>query len=207
MSHEVSSNIQYTKNEKLIQEFVTRGVVVLSPESLRIPTDIHQKIYEKEKKVLHDQLRITPDLIPEILKILNAPGLVDVCDRIVGKDWAVVPFTHNAPFISGAFDQHWHKDDNAPYNGRKQRHHQSIQLEMLYYPQEVTEMMGPTKIIPFTQYWTFNHEENHDNFAGADHLDFSYLIEGLEKIPVSGPDSKYDLLDIVKRQTYHDIRM
>ena len=207
MSHEVTSNIQYTKTENLIQEFVTRGVVVLSPESLRIPTDIHQKIYEKEKKVLHDQLRITPDLIPEILKILNAPGLVDACDRILGKDWAVVPFTHNAPFISGAFDQHWHKDDNAPYNGRKQRHHQSIQLEMLYYPQEVTEMMGPTKIIPFTQYWTFNHEENQDNFAGADHLDFSYLIEGLEKIPVSGPDSKYDLLDIVKRQTYHDIRM
>ena len=72
------------------------------------------------------------DGIPEILKILNAPGLVDACDRILGKDWAVVPFTHNAPFISGAFDQHWHKDDNAPYNGRKQRHHQSIQLEMLY---------------------------------------------------------------------------
>ena len=88
MSHKVTSNIQYTKNENLIQEFVTRGVVVLSPESLRIPTDIHQKIYEKEKKVLHDQLRITPDLIPEILKILNAPGLVDACDRILGKDWA-----------------------------------------------------------------------------------------------------------------------
>ena len=50
MSHEVTSNIQYTKTENLIQEFVSRGVVVLSPESLRIPTDIHQKIYEKEKK-------------------------------------------------------------------------------------------------------------------------------------------------------------
>jgi putative ABC transport system permease protein len=35
-----------------------------------------------------------------------------------------VPFTHNASFTSGGRDQHWHKDDNGPYNGRKQRHHQ-----------------------------------------------------------------------------------
>ena len=42
----------------------------------------------------------------------------------------------------------WHKDDNGPYNSRKQRHHQAVQIEMLYYPQVVSEQMGPTATVP-----------------------------------------------------------
>ena len=67
--------------------------------------------------------------------------------------------------------------------------------------------MGPTATIPYSHYWTFNHEENHDNFAGADHLDFDYQLNGMEREPVSGPDSKYDEDDIVHRRTAHDVRM
>ena len=86
-------------------------------------------------------------------------------------------------------------------------HHQAVQIEMLYYPQDVTEVMGPTATIPYSHYWTFNHEENHDNFAGADHLDFEYQISGMEGVPVSGPDSEYDWEDVVHRRTAHDVRM
>ena len=118
-----------------------------------------------------------------------------------------MPYTHNAPFVSGSNDQHWHKDDNGPYNGRKQRHHQAIQVELLYYPQPVQEDMGPTAIIPYSQYWTFNHDENHENFAGADHLDFGYQLNGMERIPISGPNSVYDGDDILHRRTNHDVRM
>ncbi len=207
MPQETIGSLAYSKAENLTLEIASRGLAVLAPESLGVPADLHQRIYEKEQNAIRGQQRITPELIPEILDILNAPGLVDACDRIVGKNWAVVPFIHNAPFTSGAFDQHWHKDDNAPYNARKQRHHQAVQLEILYYPQEVTAEMGPTMVVPFSHYWTFNHEENHDNFAGADHIDFAYLIEGLEKVPVNGPDSKYDSEDILHRRTHHDHRM
>ena len=84
---------------------------------------------------------------------------------------------------------------------------EAVQIEMLYYPQEVLEDMGPTATIPYSHYWTFNHEENHDNFAGADHLDFEYQLKGMEGEPVSGPDSKYDIDDIVHRRTAHDVRM
>eukprot|EP01047_Picozoa_sp_COSAG01_P129857 COSAG01_NODE_59371_length_300_cov_1.547264_1_plen_68_part_10 len=62
-------------------------------------------------------------------------GVVEACNQIVGEGWAIVPFCHHATFASGGRDQHWHKDDNAPYNARKQRHHAPIQIEMLYYPQ------------------------------------------------------------------------
>lgn len=197
----------YTTPDRLVLDFAVRGLVVLSPESLGIPATVHEQVYTQEKAVHDTGVRVTPANVPAVLDLLKAPGLVAACDQLVGKNWAIVPFTHNASFTSGARDQHWHKDDNGPYNSRKQRHHQAVQIEMLYYPQAVTEQMGPTATVPYSQYWTFNHEENHDNFAGADHLDFAYVLAGMEREPVSGPDSKYALDDIIHARTAHDIRM
>ena len=201
------SSLAYSTPARLVQDFASRGLVVLAPESLGIPLDVHNRIYEQEKQAVNTRQRITPSLIPEVLDVINAPGVVAACNQLVGENWAIVPFTHNASFTSGSRDQHWHKDDNGPYNSRKQRHHQAVQIEMLYYPQEVREDMGPTATIPYSHYWTFDHEENHDNFAGADHLDFNYQLNGMEREPVSGPDSKYDEDDIIHRRTAHDVRM
>lgn len=197
----------YSEAENLVQDFACRGVVVLSPESLEIPSTIHDQVYDSVKNLVYLKKTVSPITCPAILKVLNAPGLISAVNQLVGENWAIVPFTHNAPFISGSMDQHWHKDDNGPYNARKQRHHQTVQIEMLYFPEYVTEEMGPTAIIPYSHYWTFDHEENHDNFAGADHLDFNYLLSGMEDEPVSGPQSKYSLEEIAQRRTKHDIRM
>ncbi|HIA65246.1 TPA: HEAT repeat domain-containing protein [Candidatus Poribacteria bacterium] len=202
-----ASILAYSTPERLAQDFASRGLVVLAPESLGIPIDVHDRIYEQEKQAISERKRVTPSLIPDVLNVINAPGVVAACNQLVGENWAIVPFTHNASFTSGSRDQHWHKDDNGPYNSRKQRHHQAVQIEMLYYPQAVREDMGPTATVPYSHYWTFNHEENHDNFAGADHLDFNYQLNGMEREPVSGPDSKYDEDDIVHRRTAHDVRM
>ena len=193
--------------ERLIQDFVSRGLVVLAPEDLGIPATLHATIYEKEKAAHQAKRRITATSIPEILEVINAPGVVAACDRLVGKNWAIVPFTHNTPFASGGYDQHWHKDDNGPYNMRRHRHHHAVQVEMLYYPQAVAHDMGPTAVVPYSQYWTFNHEENHDNFAGADHLDFGYQLNGMQRAPASGPDCSYSQADVVARRTPHDVRM
>ena len=201
------SAVAYTAPENLVQEFASRGLVVLAPEDLGVSPEVHARVYEVEKAAHDAKGRVTPSGVPAVLELLNAPGLVDACNKLAGEHWAIVPFTHNASFTSGGRDQHWHKDDNGPYNSRKQRHHQAVQIEMLYYPQDVLEDMGPTATVPFSQYWTNNHEENHDNFAGADHLDFEYQLDGMEREPISGPDAKYDVEDIVNRNTAHDIRM
>ena len=207
MATKTYASLPYTEPDNLVRDFASRGIVALPPESLGIPIDTHHRIYTLEKQAYLARKPVTPGGIPDVLKVINAPGVVEACNRIVGRNWAIVPFTHNASFASGARDQHWHKDDNGPYNGRKQRHHQAVQIEMLYYPQDVSDVMGPTATIPYSHYWTFNHEENHDNFAGADHLDFEYQISGMEGVPVSGPDSEYDWEDVVHRRTAHDVRM
>ena len=202
-----TSEVAYTQPDRLIQDFASRGLVVLAPEDLGVPVEIHEQIFVKEKAEVDANRPVTPGGIPEVLQVLTSPGLVAACNQLIGENWAIVPFTHNASFVSGGRDQHWHKDDNGPYNGRKQRHHQAVQIEMLYYPQDVRADMGPTATIPYSQYWTFNHEENHDNFAGADHLDFAYQLSGMEGESVSGRDAKYNVEEIVQQKTAHDIRM
>ena len=114
-------SVPYTDPENLAKEFASRGIVALSPETLGIPLEVHARIYAKEKQAYLADERVTPAAIPEILDVLSAPGLVAACNELVGENWAVVPFTHHASFPSGARDQHWHKDDNAPYNARKQQ--------------------------------------------------------------------------------------
>ncbi len=114
-------SVPYTDPENLAKEFASRGIVALSPETLGIPLEVHARVYAKEKQAYLADERVTPAAIPEILDVLSAPGLVAACIELVGENWAVVPFTHNASFPSGARDQHWHKDDNAPYNARKQQ--------------------------------------------------------------------------------------
>lgn len=197
----------YTPTRDLVRDYVSRGLVLLHPDELGIDRAIHAKIYDKEKSLFRAKQYISAENLPEILEVLKAPGLVSACDTLLGPGWAIFPFTHNTPFVSGAYDQHWHKDDNGPFNGRRPRYHQPLQIEMLYYPQAVAQDMGPTATLPFSQYWTFDHEENHDNFAGADHLDFSYQIEGWERVAVSGERSDYDPKDILDRNTAHDLRM
>ena len=201
------TDLNYTQPETLIRDYVSRGLVVLDPDSLGVPHSVHEDIFNLELAAFKEKQRITAENVPDIMKITTAPGVVSACEVLVGPNFAIVPFTHNTPFMSGSNDQHWHKDDNGPYNLRKQRHHQPIQLEMLYYPQVVKSDMGPTATVPYSQYWTFNHEENHDNFAGADHLDFGYQITGMERVPISGPRSSYSNEDIVNQTTDHDVRM
>jgi ectoine hydroxylase-related dioxygenase (phytanoyl-CoA dioxygenase family) len=207
MSDLPTASIVYSRPENLLKDFASRGLVVLAPESLGVPADIHRRIFDREREVFGAKQSVNASVVPEVLDVLRSPGLVSAMDQLLGENWAIVPYTHNAPFVSGSNDQHWHKDDNGPFNGRKQRHHPAVQVEMLYYPQAVAEDMGPTATVPYSQYWTFNHEENHDNFAGADHLDFNYQISGMEREPVSGPNSNYPVDDIVSRNTAHDIRM
>ncbi len=208
MSETVTDQYQplaYTTPESLLSDFVQRGLVVLSPETLGVSPDLHQTIFDKERELFKSG-GVSAANIPELLELLNAPGLVSACNELLGEDWAIVPYTHNAPFMSGSNDQHWHKDDNGPFNGRKQRHHHAVQIEMLYYPQTVLADMGPTATVPYSQYWTFNHEENHDNFAGADHLDFDYQVS-MEREPISGPRSQYSREEVVQKRTRHDVRM
>ena len=88
------TSIAYSTPEQLVQDFASRGLVILAPESLGIPLDTHSRIYELEKKAADARQKITPELIPDIFDVINAPGVVAACNQLVGENWAIVPFMH-----------------------------------------------------------------------------------------------------------------
>ncbi|GIS70127.1 MAG: hypothetical protein CM1200mP9_09480 [Gammaproteobacteria bacterium] len=88
-----------TDEDQIIRDFVTRGLIVLPPEELGIGSDVHDRIYTKEREIFRAGERATTSRIPEVLGITNAPGLVAVCNLILGENWAIVPYTHNTGFV------------------------------------------------------------------------------------------------------------
>lgn len=103
---------------------------------------------------------------PGVLEMLNSPQLVEAVSSILGADWAIVPYA-NSVIEADRGDQHWHKDDIFPWNARKPglRQHHLEHLNLFYYPQDVTELMGPTAMIPYSHYWTVDHDENNENIC------------------------------------------
>ena len=97
-----------TARDVLIDEFSTRGLVVLAPSTLGVPEELHKTIFAK--RLANSSSMVNS--IPEVIEVLNAPGVVAALEVLGGRDYAIVPFCH-AFFASGGTDQCWHKDDNV----------------------------------------------------------------------------------------------
>eukprot|EP01043_Picozoa_sp_COSAG02_P073549 COSAG02_NODE_14347_length_1282_cov_0.978867_1_plen_263_part_00 len=159
-------------SEAQLMEWTSRGLLVLTPQQLQTPMELHQKIFARCKEIgsgsvgpqlgLHNYV----ERVPELLELLNAPGVDKAIASIIGEGWAIVPWTHNH-IVAGYSDQHWHKDDLMPSNARRPglRQHYPQTLDFFYYPQETTELMAPTAFVPYSQYWTYDHDENQEHWA------------------------------------------
>ena len=121
--------------------------------------------------------------VPELSEIFASPGLTAAVEGILGPDWAIVPFGSRV-ISAGSYDQHWHKDDILPWNSRKPglRHHHLETVDLFYYPQAATETMAPTALVPHSQYWTFDHDENNDNIC-IEMLDYNFIREKMGENP------------------------
>lgn len=45
-------SLTYTTPDRLVRDFASRGLVVLAPESLGIPSDVHNRVYAQEKGLM-----------------------------------------------------------------------------------------------------------------------------------------------------------
>ena len=131
--------------------------------------------------------------VPELSSIFASTGFRTAVESILGPDWAVVPFGSSV-IPAGAHDQHWHKDDLLPWNARKPglRHHHLEAIDMFYYPQTVFETIAPTALVPHSQYWTFDHDENNDNIC-IEMLDYNFVRERMGESPdLEERDRRFD---------------
>lgn len=138
-------------DEQMLQ-FITKGYVVLRNE---VPQELHQDVMKKIHYVLQHEgnpgNNILPR-VPEIQKLFETPVVKGALTSVLGTDYYMHPHRHchyNQPGNQTPGGGQWHKDGFWS----SMRSHRPWWAMIFYYTQDITEEMGPTAIMPGTQYY------------------------------------------------------
>lgn len=134
-------------NDAQMQRYISDGYVMLEPG---LPAEFHRALFRKTDEVFASEGNPGNNLLPRIPDVGNVfrdPVVAGALASILGDDYFMEPHRHchyNAP---GSKGQELHKDSFT------RRRHRTRLLLAFYYPQETTEDMGPTSIVPGSHYY------------------------------------------------------
>ena len=141
---------RYFLDDATMQQFITEGHVAVQADC---PPLIHQTVYDKLESVFGEEgnpgNNILPR-IPEIQQVYEHPAVAGALTSILGPGYLMHPHRYCHLNIPGSKGQSWHKDDYV--FDQNVRRHRCRWVMAFYYPQDVTEEMGPTGVMPRTQY-------------------------------------------------------
>ena len=175
-----------------VARFLDLGYLVLRLED--VEDSVHDRIFQtcealyKGMSSLRDSNvgfnLIADDLntnIPELSEIHGSKELNGALTTLLGPRY----FRYNHSYIhrSSRRDQSYHKDSGLPWGTRNGiRSHRLNWAMAFYYPQDTTIQLGPTEILPGTQYWTIDREKPGAT-AGEDRLDLKFEADGVPSNP------------------------
>ncbi|MBI4552293.1 MAG: HEAT repeat domain-containing protein [Candidatus Latescibacteria bacterium] len=134
-------------NNARMREFIANGYVTVTVD---FPPEFHASIYRQIEEMVEKEGNPGNNLlprIPEIQDIFDHPTVQGALTSVLGPDCFLHPHRYchfNPPGSSG---QHLHKDSWT------KQHHRTRWGMAFYYPQDVTEEMGPTGVTPGSQYY------------------------------------------------------
>ena len=144
-----------------MRTFIRDGYVIVRPN---LPREYHDEMFAKVDEIFQSEgnpgNNVLPR-IPELQQIYDDPVTRGALASIMGDDYYLEPhrFVHfNEPHSKG---QTLHKDSFT-----RRRHH-ARWLVTFYYPQDTPLEMGPTGIVPGTQYTNVIPEDSYDRELGA----------------------------------------
>lgn len=126
------------------------GYLVIQP-SVPGGDAFHERMFVEAGK-LHSAGDVGNNLladIPGIDAVLDAPEVVGAFTALLGEDYVLQTHRHCHVAMEqvGIGNQRFHKDGFYEF-----RHMLPTDVMMFYYPQEVTPSMGPTAVLPGSQY-------------------------------------------------------
>lgn len=146
----MASELKLLNDEQMIQ-FITKGYVVLHNE---LPEELHRSVMSQIDFVLQNEgnpgNNILPR-VPDIQKFFETPVTKGALTSVLGPDYYMHPHRHmhfNQPGNGKPGGGEWHKDGFWS----SMRSHRPWWVMMFYYTQDITEEMGPTAIMPGSQY-------------------------------------------------------
>lgn len=151
-------NQEYLLNDEEMRRFIIDGYIKIQTD---FPTNFHKTIFQQVEDMFENQGNLGNNLlplIPEIQQIFSHPAVHGALTSTLGENYVMHShrYCHFNP--PGSTGQNFHKDS---YEGDEQiRRHRCRWMMGFYYPQDTTEDMGPTAILPATQYYE-THESAH----------------------------------------------
>ncbi len=141
--------LQLTDQE--MRDFIINGYV-------KVKTDFPPSFHENIRQQLDTMFEATGNLgnnvlplIPEIQEIFDHPLVHGAMQGVLGENYVMHSHRYCHFNQQGSEGQNFHKDS---YEGDEQiRRHRCRWTMAFYYPQDVTEDMGPTAVLPASQYY------------------------------------------------------
>ena len=133
--------------DEQMKNFIVNGYVTINTS---LPDSLHKNIYEQTETVFEKEGNPGNNLLPRIpviQEIFDSDPVQGALRSILGEDHYLQPHRHchyNAP---GSEGQKMHQD-----GGRRWSHH-TRRVLALYYPQDTPLELGPTGILPGSNYY------------------------------------------------------
>lgn len=137
--------------DQQVQRFIVDGYTIVQAD---YGEAFHAGIRSKLDGVLEAEGNLGNNIlprVPEIAQVFEHPNVRGALVSLLGDDYVLNPHRHchvNAP---GSAGQKWHKD--CYVYDHNLRHPRSDWVLAFYYPQDTTEDMGASSILPGTQYF------------------------------------------------------
>ena len=154
----MSIDQKYLLNDEMMRHFIVNGYVQVQTD---FPTGLHQSIYQQIEDVFAKEGNPGNNLlprIPDIQRVFDHPAVIGALTSLLGPGYVMHPHRYCHLNQPGSGGQGWHKDDYVFDNNV--RHPRFRWVMAFYYPQDVTQDMGPTGILPRMQYYNTISDTN-----------------------------------------------
>lgn len=137
--------------DEQMRRFISHGYLILNTD---FPAEFHESMSQKIRAVMHAEgnpgNNILPR-VPEVQEVFKHPVIRGALSSVLGPDYIMHPHRHCHFTEPGRRVQNWHKDSYWGY--AKVRNHHPWWAMIFYYDHAVDEAMGPSAIMPGTQYY------------------------------------------------------
>lgn len=147
-------------NDEQMRDFIVNGYVTVKADLSR---SFHETIYRKTQELTAKEGNLGNNIlprVPELQAVFEEPAVRGALSSILGENYVMHSHRHphqNRPHSDG---QGFHKDSYWGY--QKVRHHRPRWAMAFYYPQDSPDEIGPSAVLPGTQYYSTRIGENND---------------------------------------------
>ena len=150
----------YKLTDAQMRDFIVNGYLTVKTD---LPRSVHETIYRKTQEYTAKEGNLGNNVlprVPELQAIFEDPAVRGAFTSILGENYVMHSHRHphqNRPHSDG---QGFHKDSYWGY--QKVRHHCPRWAMAFYYPQDSPLEIGPSAVLPGTQYYSTRITEDND---------------------------------------------